>query len=248
MDENLQFNDEWLLKYFDGELNPDQQKEIEAALANDPALAQRLASLRLSIDAVKHYGTIDKVKIMHANMMKELEPPRQTTVTPVRKIIRYSMAVAAGILILFFAIRFLDSSQNDAERLFKEAYVEYDVSGTRGGAPGGDLEKAYAAANYKEVIKIKPVYAKDSLLTGLAHLKLNHPSPAILWLQPLSLKPGDWQQDAEFYLSMAYLKVGAYDKAYELMQKIRSDKNHIYKDQFSNSFISRIEKLKERSN
>src|SRR5947209_6444267 len=100
MDENL-YNDDLLIRYLDGELSATEKATLEARLRADKALQEELMNLRVAVQAVRHLGTTEKVQSIHAEMMKELKGNQKARVVPFTKTIRYTLAVAASIFILF---------------------------------------------------------------------------------------------------------------------------------------------------
>jgi hypothetical protein len=49
--------------------------------------------------------------------------------------------------------------------------------------------------------------------------------------------------DAEFYLALAYLKKGETKKSTDIFQKIHDNKNHLYNDQVTDLFLFRLKLL-----
>jgi len=51
---------------------------------------------------------------------------------------------------------------------------------------------------------------------------------------------------AEYYLALTYLKNNDYDQAIELMNTIRENSSHMYKNKFSRKYINKVKRLKWR--
>ena len=246
--DDLLHNDDLLIRYLDGELTGQEKAGLEERLKTDSALQEQLVRLKLAIQAVKHLGTTQKVAGIHQQMMSELKPERKSRVVPLSKAIRYTMSVAASILVLFIGVRIYMAAQTSPEKLYNEAFVDFNTSGTRSvNSNLSEIEKHYQQKNYNGVtnavrtIRLDP---KDSLLLGLSYLQTERTNQAISIFQNLASSANDFQQDGEFYLSLSYLKNRDYEKALPLMQKIEANPTHLYHQQFTNDFIEKVKDLK----
>jgi len=242
-------SDEILMKYLDGEMDQTEKEMFESELQKNAALKEQLEKLRVAIFSVHQYGTIEKVKTIHSEMMQELSSiHKESRVVPMRKIVRYSLAIAASVIIILVGINLFTPSQLSPDKLYNEAFVDYDASTVRGNEIQTDAAKLYQARDYSSVItkaNSKNLSQKDSLLVGLSYLKTNKLSEAINWFSSISAN-NPTKQDAEFYLAMTYLKNRDYNRALGLMEQIHSDPNHVYRNQFSDDYINKIKKLSSK--
>jgi len=242
----LHDNDETLLRYLDGEMDQTEKNLFEDHLQKDSGLRERLQSLRLAIASVQQYGTAEKVQSIHSEMMQELSSVhKQGKVVPMKRVIRYTLAVAASILVILIGVN-LFRSQPSSGKLYDQAFVDYDASGERGSSQANELVTLYRQHNYKDVVEKaggQKLSQKDSLLVGISYLKTDKFPEAVHWLQSISIQ-NPARQDAEFYLALAYLKNKNYDEAIRLMEQIHSDNNHVYRNQFTEDYISKVKKLK----
>lgn len=170
----------------------------------------------------------------------------------IQRILRFGMAAAAVFVLVFVSIGSYKFYKLSPDKLYEESFVSYklpDVSSNNG--PVSVIASMYSAQNFtgivKEAKKKVNLPEKDILLTGLAYLELNDPFSAIYSFKKVTANTSSWyQQDAEYYLAMAYLKNHDYDLAISLMQKIKHHPQHIYHDQFSTAFIRKVKLLKWR--
>lgn len=204
----------------------------------------------MAIEAIQFYGTREKVKAIHKEIRKEIIPSERTgRILPMRKIIRRSMVVAASALLIFIAIQGYHFYQLSPEALYRQSYIAYNVSATRGeNIQVSQIEKFYAEKNYGSVTRLAKAETnlsdRERFLTGLSFLEMNDPGSAIVWFKTLNNQNNPYKQDAEFYLSLAYLLNKDYDHAVPLMQNISNDTAHIYHDRFSKKFIRNVKMLK----
>ena len=248
--DDLLHNDDLLIRYLDGELTGQEKAGLEERLRTDKDLQEQLAKLKIAIQAVKHLGTTQKVAGIHQQMMQELKPVKKARLVPFNKAIRYTMAVAATLLVLFIGVRIYMAAQLSPEKLYSEAFVDFNSSGTRSiSGKQSEIEKHYQQKDYNSITGASRsihLDANDSLLIGLAYLQTNRTNQAIAIFQRLASSVNDFQQDGEFYLSLSYLKNKDYDKALALVQKIEASPSHLYHQQFNDEFIEKIKDLKEK--
>lgn len=245
----LHDNDEILMKYLDGEMDQTEKEMFEQQLQKDVELQQKLESLQVAIASVQQYGTAEKVKSIHSEMMQELSSVHQGgKVIAMNRFVKYSLAIAASVIIILVGVNIFTSSGPSSEKLYNEAFVDYDASAVRGSESETDIIKLYQNHNYIAVTEkagSQNLLQKDSLLIGLSYLKTNKLPEAINWLKNISLQ-NPTRQDAEFYLAMTYLKNKNYSEALSLMEQIRSNSNHVYHNQFSEDYINKVKKLSSK--
>lgn len=250
MDETL-YNDDLLIRYLDGELSENETTALEGRLKTDEVLRNELQQLRVAVEAVKQFGTVKTVAGIHAEMMKKRKAPTGGKLVSLSKNIRYALAVAASILVLFVGIKLYQASQASPDRLFNEAFVDFNASAARGSEDNAStIEKHYRNKDYRAVIAdVRPINMtpKDSLLLGLSYLQTNRWPQAIGIFEKLASSSNDFQPDAEFYLSLSYLKSKNYKKALPLMQKIAGNNLHLYHEHLSTDILDEVQKLVEKN-
>lgn len=249
MTDFLHDNDETLMRYLDGEIDGIEKEQFESQLQKDAALREKLENLRVAIASVQQYSTIEKVKSVHSEMMQELSfDKKEARVVPVRRIVKYGLAIAASVIVILVGVNLFTASQVSSEKLYNEAFVDYDVSVSRGTEPQSQISGWYQAHNYAVVVEkanAQPISQKDSLLVGLSYLQTNQLANAINWLMSIS-QQSPVKQDAEFYLSMALLRNKNYNEAVTLMKQIQENPNHVYHNQFTQEYIAKVKKLSSK--
>lgn len=256
MDNSTRYDDE-IMRYIDGEMTEGEKMEFEKRLATDGSLKQAMSNLQLAKEAVKSFGLEEKVSGIHRQMMKELRT--ETPVKPisnVRRIVRYSVAVAASVLLIFIVIEGYRFYTLSPQKLYAQSYTTYELTTTRSHSDSieSKIEKAYREKNYAEVIKLNAnsvLSVKDVFLTGMSYLETNDLSRAISNFQVVIADVKDdktsvLKDAAEYYLALAYLKNNDYDQAIELMNAIHDNSSHLYKSKFSREYINRVKRLKWR--
>jgi tetratricopeptide (TPR) repeat protein len=258
---NSTHNDETVLNYLDGILPEGEKQAFESRLKTEAALQEELEGLQLAREAVKSYGLKEQVAGIHKEMMQELKQPAPVRkISSFRRIIRYSVAAAASIIVIFLGVQGYNFYQLSPEKLFNDEYKGYDLT-VRDNGTASPVEKDFTAKNYKAVVdQVKRnqsplasqgVTTKDILLSGLSNLELKNSAAAIadfktvIEIEKASPASG-LKEDAEFYLALAYLRNKDYDQAIELMNQLKGTAGHTYQKEFSNAFIRKVRMLKWR--
>ncbi|MEM7405839.1 MAG: hypothetical protein AAF458_11140 [Pseudomonadota bacterium] len=95
---NSHLSDAHLIRFLDGRLPADEHAAIEAALATDPALADRLAALHVDTTAIgPAFETLldNAPEVDFASMEHAADPPRESTLGRGRLSLAASLVVAA---------------------------------------------------------------------------------------------------------------------------------------------------------
>lgn len=167
-----------------------------------------------------------------------------------KRIIRYTVAITASILLIFFLVAAYNFYTLSPGRLFKENYTGYELTSNDSASL---IENAYREKKYAEVIKLNKssvLSIKDVFLTGMAYLETRNYAKAASTFQVVVADIKDQRSvlknAAEYYLALAYLQNSDYDQAIELMNSISNNSSHLYKDKFSSKYINRVKRLKWR--
>jgi tetratricopeptide (TPR) repeat protein len=252
MDNSTQYE---LMRYIDGEMTDSEKVEFEKRMATDVELQGEISNMQLAKEAVKQYGLKEKVAGIHQQMMKEIRtdaPLKQ--ISNVRRIVRFTVAVAASILLIVVLIEGYKFYTLSPEKLYAETYTSYELTTTRDGEQKESaIEKAYKDKNYGQVINLNAnsvLSIKDVFLTGMAYLETKDYSRAVATFQIVIADVKDektvLKDEAEYYLALAYLQNRDYDQAIELMNTIHDNSSHLYKSKFSRKYINRVKRLKWR--
>lgn len=253
MDNATPYSPEVLVQYLDGELQGADKAKLEEILSSNAQLQEQLEDLQATREAVRVYGMQQQVSAIHQQMMEEMAPPVRS-ISPVRRILRYSVAAAASIVLIagiFFAYTFYNLSAN---RIFNNNYKNFELNDLRGsGTAQTEIETAYRANDYKKVTQLAAgsTEAEAQFLAGNAWVQMdNFPKAIEAFNKVIALEqPGSkttWKDQAEYDLALAYIRNRDYDQSLELLHKIQNDPAHLYHDQVSNALIRQVKLLKWR--
>jgi len=247
---------EQIMRYIDGEMTKEEKQEFEKELSGNEALKVELENRQLAKMAVVSFGLKEKVGSIHQQMMNELKKETPVkSINKVRRIVRYSVAIAASIILIFLGIEGYDFYRLNPNQLFADNYTTYELATTRDGQTAeSSIEKAYREKNFTEVIRLNSnsvLSVKDIFLIGMSYLETNDLVKAISSYQVVIADKADDQNSvlkdaAEYYLALAYLKNRDFDQAIELMNKIYDNSSHLYKEKFTPKYIKKVKRLKWR--
>ena len=255
MDNSTPGMSEKLVQYLDGELTGTEKESLVRQLATDKALQDELESLKSTSEAVKLYGLQKKVSGIHQQMMEELQPPVRE-IKSSKKIIRYSIAVAASLVLIIGSYMAYNFYSLSADKVFASNYQTYQLVTVRdGNTIESPAEKAYRENNYAEVIRIHDAgedhTPKGEFLCGAAALELKENDKAIKCFKEVldaDRQTGQsvLKDEAEYYLSLTYIRNKDYESALVLMNTIQGNPNHLYNERISSKLIRQVRMLKKR--
>lgn len=242
-----------LVRYLDGELEENEKEELEKQLETDKSLQEALQSLQAAREAIRYFGIKQEVANIHNQMMNELRAPIRK-INPRRKILRYSLAAAASILLFFVGILAYKFFTLSPDKLFADNYKSYELNITRGaGTEPTAIESAYLEKRYNDVIRLSENSndIESIFLSALSNIELKNISRGIDGFKKVIMMneaahTNTFKDEAEYYLALAYVQHKDYKLAYELMEKIQGDPSHLYNKKISAKLIRDVKWLNWR--
>lgn len=238
-------NREQLIDHLDSTRLGQGSVEIDTRIAADPETSQQWQQLRLAVDAVGQAGLYEKVSSVRAKWVShqsDAAPVMQSKQrgATIHSIYRLSLRAAAVILVIGASAAIYKYTVTSSKGMYSDYYTSYDLSTSRGAATAQDeMEVAYKAKNWVAVddaFKKKKVKDNKSyFLEGMADMEAKKYDEAIGMFQQVmaanNLAGADYFEDeAEFYLAMAWLARNDVKEAMPLLDKIKADKTHLYHD------------------
>ena len=241
-----------LVDYLDGNLGADEKIRVEEQLASNAAMRDELEGLRLARLAVIKKGLSEQIKSVHGQMMNEFKESAAQR-TPVRSIGRISLRIAASLFILIIGIAVVQYTLINADGLYQDKYVHFELRTSRGESDRDSLEKAFTLKDWDKVIQLynngNGSSASSHFFAGQAFLEKNNLQSAIISFEKsIELSKASNStillDDAEYYLALAYLKSGNTNKALPLFEKIHQDTDHLYHDKVGGWFLRKLRVLR----
>lgn len=207
---------------------------------------------------IQQQGIINQVKsVEQAFLEKHTESTGKLVSMPNntgRRLVRIFVAVAAMFLVTITAIVLFWYTGNTSDRLFRQHYQTYEVNVERSGiATTSPIVSQYQQKNYNEVIaqheKAVASITKEKMVVASAYMELSRYDEAINIFRDIiaqNVTTGNrlYHDEAEYYLALAYMKNKQYDNAYQLFDKINTDKEHTFNGDVDWWFLTRVKWLK----
>lgn len=253
MDNSTHGVNEMLMQYLDGELTGTDREKLEQQLSADVNLRQEYEQLVLAREAIRQYGLQQKVTGIHQQMMEELKAPVRK-INPVKRIIRYSMAAAAGVLLIIGGIMVYNFFALSSEKVFAANYRSYETNTLRDENTQelSTLEKAYAEKKYGEVTNTvfdRPFGIREIFLKAMAFMELGNTEKAIEHYKLVIMEAPATnllKEEAEYYLMLAYIRHKEYSMALQQMDDIRKKPGHLYYNKITPALIRQVKALNSR--
>ncbi len=243
---------EILIQYLDGELQGEELEILKKDLANNPSLREELQNLQLAREAARRFGLKSRINDIHSEMMQELKANKPERAR-IRKIfIQTGLRVAAVLILLVGLSALYQYFTTSPEKLFSENYQPYTIHEMRGESDSSRLQEKYRAGKMDSVIlefnSLSAPKPEEYILAGIAFLENNQPAKAIKTIQELIQKNNQsktdyFEDDAEYYLAMSYLRNSEPEKALPILEKIQADPGHPYNSKLSKWFILKVKSL-----
>lgn len=186
---------------------------------------------------IRHHNITQQVKLAeeaffkkHNEAKKEFDEVYSLTG---RKFLRIFVAIAATFIVAASIIVLYWLNGNTADKLFDERYQAYHINVSR----SGDTQ-----TNSVSIVR-------DKMITASGYMEAKRYNDASIVFNDIiaqNLLTGSrlYHDDAEYYLALAYLKQNEYDKAYKLLDKIHTDREHTFNAEVNWWFLTRVKWLK----
>lgn len=227
-------NQQILIDHLDKTLQGESLPDAEELIRTNGQAQQDWEWLQQAVDAIQHSALHARVSAIREQMQQgRLSSVSRPAVRPIRIALRIA---AAALLVLGTWIVYKFATVTPAG-FFKDYYASYELSTSRSNSKVSSIEQAYRNKNWEQVIlafNTLPVKTnKDHFLAGIATLELKQFTNAIEHFTAVmdsNSQTGDnyFQDEAEYYLALAYLAIDEKDNALPILKKIKADNSHLY--------------------
>lgn len=248
---NSNITPEMLIRYLDNEATAEERLLIEAELA-DPVIDAQLSRLRLAQRAMQHYGRSKDVANIRKQMLQEQQPVQAGGKV---RWMRTAMRIAAAVILLLVVAGVVQYSLLDKDRLYYSKYEAFSPGTVRAEGKMSPIADAYRRRDYQAAMDLyrrkESISGTDHFIAGQAFLASGDALNAIAAFQQqlsvnaaLDFKP--YQDDAEYFLALAYLKAGEINKALPLFEKINRQSSHAYHREVGNWYLMKLQWLERK--
>lgn len=234
MEEKIQ---DLMQAYLDGTLAEPALSEFKEQLKTDPSLNRTVEELQGIQNAMHALGA---EALSGATREWEAELSTQKQATRVRRFsVRRILSIAAGVAVVTAFIFLLRKPNYSTSELFASYYAPYEnLIVSRGQGDDVILERAMSAydnQNYQRAVSLLQPYLEANpnersaaLYLGIAQMELSNYGEAESHLME-ALNDPLYQQQADWYLALLYLRMDDVNKSSETLQKIVNVGDH-YKE------------------
>jgi hypothetical protein len=228
-------NNQILIDYLDNQLSTEEAVQVENMVKKDIRVASELAYLKLALETVRLDAINEKVSATRQSYNKAENGAENPAPAIIRSMYKISMRIAA-IIVLFIGIAIIYKYISvDSLAVYNKQFTGYELSNTRGQEINDAEVEAYQNKNWNGVIAVYNAENNQSnrsvFLAAMAEMQLNQfPQAVTLFENILNTKSGDnsFREEAEYYVSLAYLMNHEENKSIQMLDKIKADTGHTY--------------------
>lgn len=258
-----------LIDHLDESLQGKATAGMEELIANDPEAEKEWNYLRLAVDAIEDAGLHEQVAGARAAWEAErkaagaatgtvthMAADRKATGARVRSLNRYSLRVAACILVLAGSSALYKYLSVSSSSLYERYYGGYTLNTVRGAADADPIVEAYDAKDWTTVRNLaaaaKTRTNQTEFLAGMACLEQKQYDEAISHFEQIIAVNSHagtayFQDEAEYYLAISWLAHKNVNEAMPILERIKADPHHKYHDKVAKMsfFDLRLAQYKE---
>jgi hypothetical protein len=233
--------------YNKGLLPPHREERFKERLLTEPDFKSKFDELNPMLNALEEINFENKIREIIAK--KEFETVEIEEEIIVQKIIpfyrRVGVYVAAACVVVFVGAFVWESNNLSKITNSIEYQIDEGLGTNENTCPDSILLNLYRQKQYEKFVKLIEAQATTNcknLYKGVSLLALNTNNKAIEILKPICLDSSDTfiQENAQWYLALAYLKTNDKNKGIEQLRNISKIKNHEY-GQLANEMLAKLE-------
>ena len=228
---------EILIDYLDNRLDDSELEEFENKLQQNESLKVDLQFLKLAVDSVRLNAIKNKVSEVRKSFVKNNASDEKPALITKRSFPKLTVRIAAVLIVLLGSAVLLKYFSVTNLSIYKKQFTSYELSNARGLELHDDETEAYQNKNWNAVISLyhsgRNNSNKSAFLAAMSQMQLNQFPEAIKLFENIlttNQTKGDnsFQEESEYYLSLAYLMNHQAKQSISLMEKIRKDTSHTY--------------------
>ena len=233
------YPDEIIIQYIDDEMTIDEKQAFEKLLQEDAVLYERYQFMLAAKQAIRSRGLKERVGKIQEEYIQSLNSPAVTTTHIPSKysIFKTLMRVAAVLIFAVAGYGIFEFSTTNNNSVYESSFINYQLNVSRGAEQTHQVDSLYNAENYRAVITAFNAKAQkeqeDYFIAAQSCLHLNKPEEAISAFQQIekmnaSTDHKSFVDETDFYLALAYIKAGRISEAEKQLNKINSNKQHLF--------------------
>jgi tetratricopeptide (TPR) repeat protein len=222
-----------------------------------------IALHRQAAATIQRYRILQQVQGVHQAYLQQRGPQQHTAIgQPTAKVVKlrptkWILRIAALLVLGMGATMGYQYATNSGNKLYGELYHPYNI-GVHRTAPVPDeginqVVALYEAKNFtgltQHYAQLATPTTRETFFAALAHSELKQYDKAIALFEALLAHNKDngnrlYNDDAEYYVGLAYLQQQQYAKAYDILNAIRNEPSHTYHEAVGRWLMMRLQWLK----
>jgi tetratricopeptide (TPR) repeat protein len=207
----------------------------------------------VAVTALKQGSVMQQVKNIHQQFLQQKQPAR---IVSFKKPLIWMLRVAAVFILALAAWFTYQYTNTSSEKIYSEIYQTYNVNTDRaaiGEIVTHQMVEQFKTGNFPAVIKtfqgLAATNNREKFLTAIAFQETGkYPEAAQLLKQIITENEENksrlYQDEAEFYLGLNYLKIKNNQEAKQLFKKIHEDPRHTFHERISQSVLRKMQWLR----
>ena len=245
--------DDILDKIIMGKVSEDNFTDLPSGYTTDE-LMKELQTHEAAAVAIQRNAVLRQVSLVHNAYFKN----RNKEAWTVRVNFRFWLSAAAILIVVPALIVMFVYATNSPDRLFASQYQTYRLNVDRTSSPSNKelLATNYQDGKYNEAItqfeSLTSKSVSDKVIAAFAYMELNNYKAAIPLFNAVIrnnvvTREKLYQDEAEYYLALSYLKAKQIEQSYQLFSKIYSDTEHTFNGRLNKWFMMRLKWLREEN-
>ncbi len=236
--------------YLHGHMSPEDAKDFRQKLKENPELDEDFHITKGLYEYLDKKEGVEYRKIAEQAMLKYRSRHKDEfdDTGKSNTLRRFVPWLAAAVIILSIGIYFIinTSEKPSSTELYHKhyAYFEYTIELRN---PGDSISKFYMGMLHYREGEFKNALssfklAKDNFdqistfYIGLCYLELDEYNNSAIYLEKAVVMNGEYKQDAEWYLALAYLADGKIEITGDIIRKIIKNPKHFYREKAKSLF------------
>lgn len=254
-------------RYLSGKASNTELVQLEELMENDSSFKQEVLTQRVMKGAIRakekqqFLGEMNELfdEILQPQLNAELGTSSNLSSTTKKAKVkslfpkRFAIGVAAAITLLLASV-FIFNQQQPSQQLYAEAFQPFRISNTRSEVDKtikAKLSEAYNRGDYSQAKEWTNKLLNSSsgdqtefqLILANCQLNLDENEEAIQTLKALAHTSGEYQEDAQWYLALAYLKTDDLKPATQVLKGITKNIKHLYHIK-AQTLLEQVEQIK----
>lgn len=225
--------------YLEGRLDESAKSDLEKRLSSDVDLRAQLELIKYTTSQLKDIGLWHEIHSVHKTF--KASKNKKTKGRVISFFGSRWVGVAASFL-LVFAFVSISLYRIQPTKIAGENYMEYTLPVMRSEELNVlDYERFYQERDWVSLLEWvsnqESSEQKPYFLGGLAAYEMNAFSDALDYFRRVekinaTAEKKLFEEETDFYSALTYLQLGAFQEAYQVIDKMMNDKSHAYHNTF----------------